>query len=186
MTEVKLNADPLVWGHGPKEFAMFLEPTCPFSAKAFGKIDELLAKAGADKISVKVHLHSQPWHMYSGVITRAILAASTLDGGKETARAVMNAIYARRDDYEFEDHAGGSNMDATPNQIIERIKQHSDVDVAEAFAIPALTQPVKNHTRFARQNGIHVSPTFMVDGLIAPSIGSGDEVESWMEELGLS
>jgi len=186
MAEMNLNADPLVWGHGPIEFAMFLEPTCPFSAKAFGKIDELLVKAGADKISLKVYLHSQPWHMYSGVITRAIIAASTLNGGKETARAVMNAVYAHRDDYEFDDHASGSNMDATPSQILERIKKDSDVDVAEAFAIPALTQPVKNHTRFARQNGIHVSPTFMIDGLIAPSIGSGDEVESWMEQMGLS
>jgi protein-disulfide isomerase len=77
-------------------------------------------------------------------------------------------------------------MDATPNQIIERIKQQSGVDVAQAFAIPALTQPVKNHTRYARQNGIHVSPTFMVDGLIDPSISSGDEVETWMEKLGIS
>lgn len=185
MTENTWHADPLIWGHGPKEFDIFLEPTCPFSARAFGKLDVLLEKAGADKITVKVRLLSQPWHMFSGVITRAILAASTLDGGKETARAVMDAVYAHRDDYEFTDHAAGPNMDATPKQIIDRIKLHSGVDVAEAFAIQTLDRLVKSHTRFARQNGAHVSPTFMVDGLIDPSIGSGDEVERWVEKLGV-
>ena len=180
-----MNADPLIWGHGPTEFDIFLEPTCPFSARAFSKLDELLAKAGADNIAVNLRLHSQPWHMYSGVITRAILAASTMQGGRETARAVMDAVYAHRDDYEFDDHATGPNMDATPNQIIERIKSHSGVDVAEAFAIPTLDKLVKSHTRFARQNGIHVSPTFMIDGLIDPSIGSGDSVASWIEKLGV-
>jgi len=135
---------------------------------------------------VNIRLLSQPWHMYSGVITRAILAAATLDGGKETAKAVMAAVYAHRDDYEFTDHAAGPNMDTTPKQIIERIRLHSGIDVAAAFKIPTLDRLVKSHTRFARQNGAHVSPTFMIDGLIDLSIGSGDEVEQWMKKLGVS
>src|SRR5215213_8802425 len=81
MTEWK--AAELEWGRGPRVFEMFLEPTCPFSNKAFGKIKELLQTAGEDKITVKVRLQSQPWHLYSGVIVRAILAASTLDDGRE-------------------------------------------------------------------------------------------------------
>ena len=40
------RADPLVWGHGPRIFEVFLEPTCPFSVKAFGKLDDLLDQAG--------------------------------------------------------------------------------------------------------------------------------------------
>ncbi|HET6306680.1 MAG TPA: thioredoxin, partial [Rhodopila sp.] len=63
---VAWTADALSWGHGPKVFEMFLEPTCPFSVRAFGKIDETLALAGEDRITVKVRLQSQPWHMYSG------------------------------------------------------------------------------------------------------------------------
>jgi len=185
MSENTFKADPLVWGKGPIEFGLFLEPTCPFSAKAFGKIDDLLEKAGTDKISINIHLHSQPWHMYSGVITRAVLAASTLEGGKDIAKTVMAAVFAHRDDYEFERHAAGPNMDTTPNQIIKRIKTHSGVDVAEAFANPALNQLFKNHTRFARQNGIHVSPTFIVDGLIDSSFSSGDDIEQWIEKLGI-
>jgi hypothetical protein len=39
---------------------MFLEPTCPFSVKAFGKFDDLLAQAGEDRITIKLRLQSQP------------------------------------------------------------------------------------------------------------------------------
>ena len=86
------HADPLAWGHGPHVFEVFLEPTCPFSVKAFNKLDDLLAQAGEDQITIKIRLQSQPWHMYSGVIVRCILAASTLEAGKEAAKAVMTAV----------------------------------------------------------------------------------------------
>ena len=91
------KAAELEWGHGPRVFEMFLEPTCPFSVKAFNKIDDTLALAGEDKVTVKVRLQSQPWHMYSPVIVRCILAASTLPEGKEASRAreAMEKLRAR-------------------------------------------------------------------------------------------
>jgi hypothetical protein len=54
------RVDPLTWGKGPRVFEVFLESTCPFSAKAFGKLDETLATAGPDKVTIKLRLHSQP------------------------------------------------------------------------------------------------------------------------------
>ena len=97
MNETTWHADPLAWGHGPRVFEMFLEPTCPYSVKAFGKMDDLLARAGADRVTVKLRLQSQPWHMYSGVIVRCVLAASTLPGGRESAKAVLAAVAAHRE-----------------------------------------------------------------------------------------
>jgi hypothetical protein len=35
------------------------------------------------------------------------------------------------------------------------------VKLTEAFAIPDLDREVKWHCKYARQNGIHVSPTFV-------------------------
>ena len=93
------KAAELEWGRGPRVFEMFLEPTCPFSNKAFGKIKELLQSAGEDKIAIKVWLQSQPWHLYSGVIVRAIVAASTLDNGREAAWRVMEAVAAHREEF---------------------------------------------------------------------------------------
>lgn len=183
MTATPHKADPLFWGYGPRVFEMFLEPTCPFSVRAFNKLDALLAQAGADHITVKLRLQSQPWHMYSGVITRSILAASMLRGGKENAKAVLKAVGEHREEFEFEGHCKGPNMDATPRDIIRRIEGYTGLALAEAFEFPELEAEIKWHAKYARQNGIHVSPTFMVDGLIQPKLGSGDPVEEWVKAL---
>ncbi len=183
MKQIAWRADPLVWGHGPRAFEAFLEPTCPFSVRAFGKLDDLRALAGDDRITIKIRLQSQPWHMYSGVIVRCILAASTLDRGKEAAKAVMAAVAAHREEFEFERHCCGANLDATPNDIIARIEGYSGVQLAEAFAIPDLDREIKWHCKYARQNGIHVSPTFMIDGLVQADISSGDAVADWAARL---
>lgn len=183
MMTTSWQADPLVWGSGQRVFEAFLEPTCPYSVRTFNKLDRLLEQAGENRVTVKVRLQSQPWHMYSGVIVRCILAASTLSGGKEIAKKVMAAVAAHREEFEFERHAGGANMDVTPNQIIERLERYSGVELKEAFAIPDLDREIKWHCKYARQNGIHVSPTFMIDGLVRPDMSSGDEVEAWVKLL---
>jgi predicted DsbA family dithiol-disulfide isomerase len=183
MTDTAWHADPLVWGNGPRRFEVFLEPTCPYSVRTFNKLDQLLAEAGEDRITIAIRLQSQPWHLYSGVIVRCILAASTLPGGKESARKVMAAVAAHREEFEFTHHAGGPNMDVTPKQIIERLEAYSGVALQEAFALRTLDREIKWHCRYARQNGIHVSPTFMIDGLIQPDMSSGDEVSAWVSRL---
>ena len=183
MKQTTWRADPLVWGHGPRVFEVFLEPTCPFSVKAFGKLDDLLAQAGEDRIAVKIRLQSQPWHMYSGVIVRCILAASTLQGGKEAAKAVMAAVGAHRQEFEFDHHCSGPNLDATPNDVIARIEGYSGAKLSEAFAIRDLDREIKWHCKYARQNGIHVSPAFMIDGLVQADMSSGDAISDWVLRL---
>lgn len=180
---MSVQAQPLEWGHGPRIFEVFLEPTCPFSVKAFNKLNALLEQAGEDKITVKIRLQSQPWHLFSGVIVRCILAASTLPEGKAAARKVMQAVADRREEFEFTDHCSGPNMQATPEEIIARIERYSGVQLADAFARPELQTEIKWHCKYARQNGIHVSPTFMVDGLVQPDLGSGDEIAVWVTRL---
>ena len=71
----------------------------------------------------------------------------------------------------------------TPNQIIAAIEAYCGLDLAEAFAIPDLDREVRWQCKYARQNGIHVSPTFMIDGLIQPNLSSGDDVSSWAAAL---
>ena len=183
MTQGSWHADPLAWGHGPRVLEMFLEPTCPYSARAFGKIDELLLLAGENRVTVKIRLQSQPWHMYSGVVVRCVLAASTLGGGKAAAKAVLVAVAVHREEFEFERHCRGPNLDATPNDIIARIEGYSGVKLAEAFAIPDLDREIKWHCRYARQNGIHVSPSFMIDGIVRTDMSSGDQVADWAARL---
>jgi len=51
----------------PRVFEMFLEPTCPFSVRAFGKLEDLLDKAGEDRITVPRSAYSRSL----GTFTRA-------------------------------------------------------------------------------------------------------------------
>ena len=181
------RAEPLTWGQGSRVFEVFLEPTCPFSAKAFGKLDETLASAGADAVTLRIWLHSQPWHLFSGVITRCVLAASTLGEGqvrgKGAAKKVLAGVAAHRDQFEPADHCSGPLLALSPNDIIARVEEYSGLKLAQAYALPKLDQEVKRHTKYARQNGIHVSPTFMIDGLVQADMGSGDEVAAWVKKV---
>jgi len=183
MTEALSRIDDLVWGHGPKIFEAFLEPTCPYSGRAFGKLDQLLEAVGEDKMTLKIRLHSQPWHMYSGVIVRCIIAAASLPSGKEAGKAALAAVVAHREEFEFDHHATGANRDATPNDIIRRIEGYSGLELMAAFDRPDLDKAVRWHTRYARQNGIHVSPSFMIDGIVQADMSSGDSVADWTGRL---
>jgi hypothetical protein len=42
----------------------------------------------------------------------------------------MAAVAAHREEFEFDHHCGGPNLDATPNDIIERIERYSGVKLA--------------------------------------------------------
>lgn len=183
MTDTSYRVDPLVWGHGPKRFEVFLEPTCPYSVKTFNKLDQLLAEAGEDRVTLKIRMQSQPWHMFSGVIVRCVFAAATLPAGKAAAKAVLAAVAAHREEFEFDHHATGPNRSATPDDIIRRIEAYSGLGLMDAFNLTGLDKPIKLECRYARQNGIHVSPSFMIDGIFQPDMSSGDEVSSWVKKL---
>lgn len=182
-TASSMQPESLVWGNGARTFEVFLEPTCPYSIKAFGKLDGLLEAVGESNITVKILLHSQPWHLYSGVIVRCVLAASTLDGGKEAAKAVLAAVGAHRDEFEPVNHCSGPNMNARPGDVIARIEGYTGLQIADAFVLPTLDREIKRHTKYARQNGIHASPSFMVNGLVQPNLSSANEVSEWVSCL---
>ncbi len=177
---------PLVWGQGSKALEVFLEPTCPFSGKAFSKLDELMSRAGPARLTLKIRLLSQPWHLLSPVVTRAIHAATALPDGREAARKVMKEVFAHRDDFILVNHCSGPNQDLSVRGTLERIEQFSGIAVREAFELPELTAEMKWQAKYARQNGIHSTPTFMVDGLVLDSMSSGDSVDEWIAKLGLS
>lgn len=185
MNNAAPRAEALVWGQGAKTLEVFLEPTCPFSARAFGKLDELLERAGPERLTVKIRLLSQPWHPFSPAVTRAVLAASTTAGGKAAAKTVLAAVFAHRDEFDLVQHASGPNLDLSIRALLALIERYSGVAVAAAFEQPGLEAELKWHAKYARQNGLHVSPSFMIDGLIVPDMSSGDAVEAWLAKLGL-
>jgi hypothetical protein len=185
MTTDRKELEPLELGHGKVELEVFLEPTCPFSRIAFGKLQPLLDAVGEDKLTIRIRFISQPWHLFSGIVTRSILAANAA-GGKPAALKAMAAIYDRREEFEFEDHCAGPNMGRTPAQIVAHVSELVGIDLEDAFRLPAVGQALRWHTRYARQNGIHFSPTFSVGGIVNGNMSSGQSVDEWSKELGFA
>jgi hypothetical protein len=179
------NPEPLDLGRGAVEMEVFLEPTCPFSKRAFDKLQPLLDAVGEDALTIKIRFVSQPWHLFSGIVTRSILAASATPGGRQAALATMNAVYDHRDEFEFENHCSGPNMDRTPAEIIAHISDLIGIDLSEPFKLKSVDQALRWHTKYSRQNGVHVSPTFAVNRIVNNSMGSGQSIEEWAKELGL-
>jgi hypothetical protein len=95
----------------------------------------------------------------------------------------LAGIFERREDFEFEDHHSGPNMHRTPAEIIADISRIVGVDLSEAFKLKSVDRALRWHTKYARQNGVHESPTFMIDGLIEPKMSSGQTVEEWLSIL---
>jgi hypothetical protein len=174
---------PIELGHGKTELEAFLEPTCPYSKRAFEKFPALVAAVGDDKLTIKLRFVSQPWHLFSGIVTRAILAASATEGGKEAALKAMAGIYQHREDFEFEDHSHGPNMNRTPADIVGDIGKLAGVDLGHAFRLKSVDRAMRWHARYYRQNGVHSSPTFAINGLVEPAMSSGQTVEEWAELL---
>ena len=177
---------PLELGHGPLELEIFLEPTCPFSKRAFEKLEALLKLAGADRLTIKIRFVSQPWHLFSGIVTRSILAASATPGGRDAGFAAMRAVFDHREEFEFEDHHSGPNMDRTPNDIIAHLSKLIGIDLSGPFQWKSVDQALRWHTKYSRQNGIHVSPTFSVNRIVNNTMGSGQTIEEWAKELGVA
>lgn len=174
----------LVWGHGPQKLEIFLEPTCPFSVRASRKLMPLLAHVGEERLTLQVHLHSQPWHLFSGILTRCILAAAALPEGRDRAWHTLRTIGDHREEFEFSQHCEGLNMQTTPDELIVRLEVYARLDLARPFRLSGVTEAMKAHARHARENGIHVSPTVMLDGAVDDRFQSGQSVEEWAALLG--
>ena len=177
--------EPLTLGYGAVELEIFLEPTCPFSKRAFFKLEPLLDLVGEDRLTIKIRFVSQPWHLFSGIVTRTILAASATDAGKRAGLDAMRAVFDRREEFEFDDHCTGPNMDRTPSDIVADIAKLTGSDLAEPFKLKSVETALKWHTRYSRQNGIHFSPTFAINGIVNNAMSSGQTIEEWAKELGL-
>ena len=177
---------PIELGHGRTELEVFLEPTCPFSKRTFEKFQPLIDLGRADRLTIRIRFLSQPWHLYSGVVTKAILAASATEGGKDTALRAMAGVYRHREEFEFDEHCSGANMHRTPADILRHVSELAGVDLTAAFCWKSVDRALRWHVKYGRQNGVHSSPTFAVNRIIEPAMSSGQTIDEWLEVLHLS
>ncbi|TBU33053.1 hypothetical protein BD311DRAFT_474508 [Dichomitus squalens] len=181
----------------PHTIEVFLDYVCPFSAKLSLAIDSVLqplfAPGGkyAGKVKVIFRNQVQPWHASSTFVHEAGLAVARI--APEDFWKFSLALFKVQGEY-FDIPTSS----LTPLQVREKLaKLVADTvgqDKAAGFqdllalkSSPnggtAVTDDLKYTVKFSRQNGIHVSPTVLWDGLIANEVSSSWGEKEWTEFL---
>ncbi|KAI0751076.1 hypothetical protein C8Q80DRAFT_1098905 [Daedaleopsis nitida] len=181
----------------PHTLEVFLDYVCPFSAKMSLAIDNVLrplfAPAGKYDGKVKVIFRNQvqPWHSSSTLVHEAGLAVARM--APEDFWPFSLALFKNQGGY-FDI----PTSTLTPLQIREKLstlvsetvgaeKAAQFSDLVALKSTPnggtAVTDDLKYTVKYSRQNGIHVSPTVLWDGLVANEISSSWGEREWTEFL---
>ncbi|CAL1700283.1 unnamed protein product [Somion occarium] len=181
----------------PHTLDIFLDYVCPFSAKLSLTIESVLRpffdKGGKYEGKVKVIFRNQvqPWHASSTWVHEAGLAVARVS--PENFWAFSLALFKRQGEF-FDiptstltptqvrqklaalsaEVIGANSKDAVLDLITLKTSPNGGVDV---------TDDLKYTIKFSRQNGIHVSPTVLWDGLVANEISSSWGEKEWTEFL---
>ncbi|WWD21981.1 hypothetical protein CI109_106469 [Kwoniella shandongensis] len=193
-------------GTGAQVLEVYLDPLCPFSAKITRSLNAnvipLLSKGGKydGKLSLIPRLYAQPFHYFGPFHIEALLVF-----GKQYPDLFWDyllAIYEHQEDF-FNQRASNS----TPSQARDNLV-HLAVSVLESKGkakgpqskvfgelrdrLENKSSPnggneamdgLKHNLKIGRQNGIHVTPTVLFDGLKEDSVSSSWGKEEWEKFL---
>ncbi|ORE02641.1 hypothetical protein BCV72DRAFT_338588 [Rhizopus microsporus var. microsporus] len=179
----------------PHTIELYLDYVCPFSAKLYKKIREqvwpYIEQTYPNKVKLIFRHQVQPWHAASTAVHEAALAVEKLYDNKFFP--FSDVLFLRQKEF-FDE----SLETKSRKQIIEELAQ-----IAETVGVPSdkvldllangsgepknagnkVSNDLKLQVKLGRQNGIHVSPTVLFDGLRDDSVSSGWELDQWKEYL---
>jgi len=176
---------------------LWLDYVCPFSAKLFrNAVAPFLAPSVTSgplkgKVNVILRLQVQPWHGSSTFTHEAALAVGRIAPGSFFDYTAL--LFKKQEDF-FDRPVA----DLTPAQIREKLvalaNEIPSIDKAKIPEIKdaltykgspnggiAVTDDLKWNIKLSRQNGVHVSPTAIWDGLIVSDISSSWGEKEWSE-----
>lgn len=187
----------------PNVVDIYLDYVCPFSAKFFiNWYENLYPKLAQDfdnQVQIVFHNYVQVWHPTSNLVHEASLAVAQLDPDS----FLQFSYHLFKDIKEYYDTA---TADLTRNQIYNKIYDVSIGPNGPKFTKEqflgklviktttsdhqnsgnAVSNDLKVFTRIGRQNGVHVTPTVLVNGYKDGSVESStpiSEIEAKLKAL---
>lgn len=180
---------------------VYLDYVCPYSAKAWKRLrTEILPaieKKHPGKIQFIFRHQIQPWHPSSTLVHEAGIAVAQLAPSKFFK--FNDALFEHSTDY-YDEPVYNESRPETYKRLAKLAHESVGVDEQEFLklvsvpALPAGSKPLnkgnalqtdlKYFIRQSRQNGVHVSPTVVVDGIIDGGLESGTATEIWVEKVG--
>ncbi|QRV93829.1 thioredoxin [Ceratobasidium sp. AG-Ba] len=175
----------------PHSLEFYIDFQCPFSAKIFfNAIDPILKPTFSDsgkyarKVRIILRLQPQPWHACSAFLHEAALAVGRV---APTHFWEYVAILFKNQEAFF--NVPTSSL--TPLQVREKLVALAPAGVDKSKVQDLLTHKttpnggidvaddLKYNIKIGRQNGIHVTPTAVWDGLTANEVSSSWGKEEW-------
>ncbi|KAI5477037.1 thioredoxin-like fold domain protein [Pseudohyphozyma bogoriensis] len=189
---------------------LYLDLICPFSAKLLtglrehGKVIPLIESSPdvASSLQLVIRQVPQPWHASSTIVHEAALAVSksvaepgdVKSYGKPEVISLFQKFFFKLMDEQKSFYDEPTSAE-TPNQTRERLAVLAEsvgVDKAKFLAAikvgksnggTPVTNDLKLHVKYQRQNSVHVTPTVALDGIIDNSVSSSFTGEQWTQYL---
>ncbi|RKP22319.1 hypothetical protein SYNPS1DRAFT_32101 [Syncephalis pseudoplumigaleata] len=130
----------------------------------------------------------QPWHPQSTLVHEASLAAERVDPTK--FYEIAASLFEQQASY-FDEALVHKTREQVYQQLSEQLSKVVDKPAASIhaeLAVPTgepknignkVTDDLKWHIKYARQQGVHVSPSVYWDGIVDNSISSGWDLSQW-------
>ncbi|KAJ1661871.1 hypothetical protein IW140_006354 [Coemansia sp. RSA 1813] len=172
---------------------LFLDYTCPFSAKLWRTFESQVVpfiESKETNVSVTFRHQVQPWHPNSTLLHEASLAVEKLN--PQAFVRFTSALFENQVDY-FDE----ATVNLTRTEIYRKLAELAiginavddrtallqllDIQASESPENRgnAITNDLKYHIKIARAQGIHVSPTVVLDGIRDDSVSSSWGLDQW-------
>jgi hypothetical protein len=195
---------PLPLGFGSPlipQIEVFIDYTCPFSAKLFNTLSKLKADDQSQKLCEKVnfvyHCLPQPWHPQGIVIAETVLALVKVQGSSCFTSASSSLFDPKIQPLFWDDEVGDLSRSGIQDLVLKHTIGEGEGEssirqqVLSSLAIlpnsgnggNEITTTLKQVVKYHRLRGIHVTPTVVINGIEAPDVGSGWSVEEWRNKL---
>jgi len=136
--------------------------------------------------------YPQPWHAPGAYAAEVSLAVELVDPSKYLA--TCQHFFEQQQDLCFDCVSYGMTRADMYAKLAAAAADATGVDAAAVYekvqflgtspnAGNAVGQLVKWYAKHGRKNGIHVTPTVLVNGIEEPSISSGWSLDAWSEYL---
>jgi len=192
------SLSPLLLGAAgaPHALEFYIDYVCPYSYKlVLNAISPVLlpwiSKGGKyeGKVKVILRLTPQPWHASSMVLHEAALAAARVAPEKFYD---VNVQFFKHQTEFFDQTASKlspiqirAQLVSLASEVIGQEKGKEMADLLVHKTTPnggtAVTDDLKYNIKMGRQNGIHVTPSAVWDGLFQASVSSSWGEKEWSE-----
>ncbi|KAF8940657.1 hypothetical protein EDD21DRAFT_375990 [Dissophora ornata] len=180
---------------------LYLDYVCPFSAKIWNQVYNnvlpWLAENHPGRVQVIVRNQIQPWHPASILTAEAALAVEKLDPSQFASYSNLlftqqkkffdEAVVDKSRSEQYRDLASLvssslSSSSLTQEAVYSLLQITPVQDPSQSTNTGnKVTNDIKYFVKLGRQNGIHVSPTAVWDGIVENSISSGWSLDNWKE-----